>query len=190
MTSNNSKPYQSLLIRAAGFRTPETLLTTDVQAVSEFAASHARIIYKSISGVRSIVRHLDVGDADRLSDVRWCPTQFQEYVPGTDYRVHVISTDTFVSRVISSAVDYRYASRDGARTSIVPGELNSEVVERCVSLTHSLGLVAAGIDLRVTDGGEVYCFEVNPSPGFTYYEQATGQPIAAAIAELLAVPRK
>ena len=28
-------------------------------------------------------------------------------------------------------------------------------------------------------------FEVNPSPGFTYYETNTGQPIAAAIASLL-----
>jgi len=26
---------------------------------------------------------------------------------------------------------------------------------------------------------------VNPSPAFTYYQQATGQPIAAAIARLL-----
>ena len=44
----------------------------------------------------------------------------------------------------------------------------------------------AGIDLRLTDDGRWFCFEVNPSPGFTYYEQATGQPIARSIARLLA----
>ena len=43
----------------------------------------------------------------------------------------------------------------------------------------------AALDLRRTPDGEWYCFEVNPSPGFTYYESNTGQPIAAAIAGLL-----
>ena len=32
----------------------------------------------------------------------------------------------------------------------------------------------------------VHCFEVNPAPGFSYYQQATGQPISSAIAILLA----
>jgi glutathione synthase/RimK-type ligase-like ATP-grasp enzyme len=47
-------------------------------------------------------------------------------------------------------------------------------------------LPVAGIDLRRTPEGEWYCFEVNPSPAFTYYESRTGQPIGRAIAKLLA----
>jgi hypothetical protein len=31
----------------------------------------------------------------------------------------------------------------------------------------------------------VYCFEVNPSPGFSYYEANAGQPISTAVAEYL-----
>ena len=42
------------------------------------------------------------------------------------------------------------------------------------------------MDLRSTPDGAWYCFEVNPSPGFTYYQEETGQPIADAIARLLA----
>jgi len=53
-------------------------------------------------------------------------------------------------------------------------------------LAASLDLVVAGIDLRRTPDGEWYCFEVNPSPAFSYYESATHQPISAAIAALLA----
>jgi hypothetical protein len=49
-------------------------------------------------------------------------------------------------------------------------------------------LLAAGVDLRRTVDGRWYCFEVNPSPGFTYYQDATGQPLAEAMAELLAEP--
>jgi len=48
-----------------------------------------------------------------------------------------------------------------------------------------MSLVLAGNDLRRTPDGQWFCFEVNPSPGFTYYEQATGQPIADAIASIL-----
>jgi hypothetical protein len=49
-----------------------------------------------------------------------------------------------------------------------------------------MDLPLAGIDLRRSRvDGEWYCFEVNPSPGFSYYEEATGLPIGAAIARLL-----
>ena len=49
----------------------------------------------------------------------------------------------------------------------------------------SLGLVLSGIDLRRTPDGEYYCFEINPSPGFIFYERMTGQPISEAVAHLL-----
>jgi glutathione synthase/RimK-type ligase-like ATP-grasp enzyme len=42
-----------------------------------------------------------------------------------------------------------------------------------------------GVDLRETPEGEYYCFEVNPSPGFIYYEKNSRQPISAALADLL-----
>lgn len=40
---------------------------------------------------------------------------------------------------------------------------------------------------RRTPEGDWYCFEVNPSPAFTYYESRSGQPIGNAVARLLAV---
>jgi len=39
--------------------------------------------------------------------------------------------------------------------------------------------------LRHAPNGAWYCLEVNPSPGFTYFEAVTGQPISTAVAELL-----
>src|SRR3712207_6946688 len=46
--------------------------------VIEFRRQHGRIIFKSMSGVRSIVRLFDDEDEARLGSIRWCPTQFQE----------------------------------------------------------------------------------------------------------------
>jgi glutathione synthase/RimK-type ligase-like ATP-grasp enzyme len=186
MATNGSKPYQSAIIAAHGFAVPETLITTDTDAVDAFAARHGQVIYKSISGVRSIVKRLRREDADRLADIEWCPTQFQQYVPGRDYRVHVVGDATFVAEVISDADDYRYAVHEGEDVIVQASKIPIFVENRCRALAASLGLAVAGIDLRLTPQGEWYCFEANPSPAFTYYTWATNQPIAQAIAQILA----
>jgi glutathione synthase/RimK-type ligase-like ATP-grasp enzyme len=186
MATNGSKPYQASIIAAHGFAVPDTLITTDTEAVEAFAARHGEVIYKSISGIRSIVQRLRPRDADRLADIAWCPTQFQQYIPGRDYRIHVVGDDTFAAEIVSEADDYRYAARDGEATTVEASRIPAFLDDRCRALAATLGLVVAGIDLRLTPQGEWYCFEVNPSPAFTYYAAATGQPIAQAIAALLA----
>mgnify|MGYP006184765043 CR=1 FL=1 len=55
MGSNSSKPFQAQLIRQYGFAVPETLITNNPEHVLAFRDKHKRIVYKSISGVRSIV---------------------------------------------------------------------------------------------------------------------------------------
>jgi hypothetical protein len=185
MAQNGSKPHQSEQIRSFGFEVPETLVTTDPQAVRDFWAHHGSIVYKSISGVRSIVARLGPQHADRIDDVVWCPTQFQHYVCGTDYRVHVIGEELFCHQVTSEADDYRYASRQGVSVNMRPSALPPEWANRCRSLTAAMGLAVAGIDLRRTPEGAWYCFEVNPSPAFTYFDDAADQPIARAVARLL-----
>jgi glutathione synthase/RimK-type ligase-like ATP-grasp enzyme len=55
-----------------------------------------------------------------------------------------------------------------------------------VRLAKTLGLPFTGIDLKITAQSCVYCFEVNPSPAFSYYEELTGQPISQALALYLA----
>ena len=186
MATNGSKPYQSAIIAAHRFKVPDTLITTDKDAVDAFAGRHGEVIYKSISGVRSIVKRLRREDADRLENLEWCPTQFQQYVPGRDFRVHVVGDAIFAAEIVSEADDYRYAARDGEDVKVQPSKVPSFIEDRCRTLAASLGLLLAGIDLRLTPGGDWYCFEVNPSPAFTYYTSATGQPIAQAIARMLA----
>ena len=185
MVSNNSKTFQSQLIRDH-FLVPETLVTTDPDAARGFWQRHRQVVYKSVSGQRSIVARLSEGHVERLDDVRWCPTQLQEHVAGRDYRVHVVDRQVFATEVLSGADDYRYASRQGAECELRAFDLPCEVADRSVALAHALALPLAGIDLRRTPDGRWYCFEVNPSPCFSYYEHHTGQPMTAAVAALLA----
>jgi glutathione synthase/RimK-type ligase-like ATP-grasp enzyme len=185
MAANNSKPYQAAWIRRLGFEIPETLVTTDPDAVLEFWREHRELIYKSVSGTRSIVSRLTSLHRERIEKVTSCPTQFQQYISGVDYRVHVVGEDVFASRIISQADDYRYASRQGMGVEVQPCELPKEIADRCVSLAAAMTLPVAGVDLRCTADGRWYCFEVNPSPAFSYYQEKTGQPIAESIARLL-----
>ena len=66
MAGNGSKPYQAVQARAVGFATPDTLITTSVDAARDFASGHGEVIYKSTSGVRSVVAVLDVADNDSV----------------------------------------------------------------------------------------------------------------------------
>lgn len=178
--TNNSKPYQMALIRETGFSVPETLISNDALAVRAFLAEHPDAVYKSISGVRSIVRAVDERHRDFLDDVQWCPTLFQRVVRGVNYRAHVLGGDVLAVRIESDRLDYRYGP-----STITIAELPVDVADRCRRLTASLGLHFSGIDLIRTPHDEWYCLEVNPSPAFSYFELGSGQRIGAALARFM-----
>jgi glutathione synthase/RimK-type ligase-like ATP-grasp enzyme len=181
MTANASKPFQLRWIERHGFDVPDTLITTNIDALQAFKRRHGTIIYKSISGVRSIVSRL--GEDGDLTNLRHCPTQFQQYVPGVDVRVHVVGGAVFACEITCSADDYRYAK--GSVPSVRAVSLPIDVETRSRGMAVEMGLMAAGIDFRRTPDGLWYCLEVNPSPGFSYFAALTSQPIADALAGLL-----
>jgi glutathione synthase/RimK-type ligase-like ATP-grasp enzyme len=184
--SNNSKPYQALLVRRAGLLSPPTVVTNDPDVAHAFIDEHdGNVIYKSLSGIRSIVRRMRPEMMDRLPFLRYGPAQFQAYIEGTNVRVHTVGDSVFATRVFTDAVDYRYARREGGTVEMEPAVLPPDVSAACLHMARSLGLELTGIDLKETPEGDFYCFEINPSPAFLYYERHTGQPISAAVADLL-----
>lgn len=180
--SNASKPYQISLIGEYGFAVPYTVVTNSPRRAREFyESSPYGVIFKSISYHRSIVKKMEPGDLERLETLRVCPVQLQGYVDGFDVRVHVVGDQVFASRIESGESDYRYDKS----SEITPFELPDALVEQCLALSRALNLPLAGLDLRITPEDEVCCFEVNPSPAFSWYEDRTGQPITEAVVELL-----
>jgi glutathione synthase/RimK-type ligase-like ATP-grasp enzyme len=186
MAAGASKPFQARLVRRAGFRTPETVLTNDRDAAERFWREQGRVVFKSTSGVRSTVRCLEPHDLEHLADIETCPVQFQAYVPGTDYRVHTVGSRAYAVRIDSDAVDYRYPPQGSTAPAVNSVHLPQSVEQRCLQLARAHGLVVSGIDLRRTPAGEWYCFEINPSPAFAYFD-SDGE-VAAAVARLLASP--
>jgi hypothetical protein len=185
MQANASKPFQIQLIAEHEFLVPETLVTNDETEVRAFWKEHGRIVFKSTSGVRSIVQEMDDAAAARLCRLAALPTQFQQWIPGVDIRVHVVGTHTFAAQIEGSVTDYRYAARAGKEVSLTATEIPSTVAARCVELSTAMDLPLAGIDLRRRPDGEYVCFEVNPMPAYTYFQSHTGLPISHQLAHLL-----
>jgi glutathione synthase/RimK-type ligase-like ATP-grasp enzyme len=184
--SDRSKPFQALQIRECGFRIPETLVTNDPAAATRFYEEYdGKVIFKSISGVKSIVRRLGPEYLERLPLLRNGPTQFQAFIAGDDIRVHVVGDQCFATRIRCASVDYRFAWQEGISLKMEPTVLSTEVMSRCLVLCQKHGLMLAGIDLKESPLGEFYCFEVNAAPMFSFYERATRQPISAALGEFL-----
>lgn len=183
MAANNSKPFQLEQIRRNGWSVPDTLITTDPEMAQIFWERHGEVIYKSVSGIRSQVSRLRPEHRERFADIGSCPTQFQRYIRGRDHRVHVVGDEVFACEICCEADDYRYPGDRGVemRACLLPRDIE----DRCRETARAAGLPFSGIDLRRTPEGEWYCFEVNPSPGFTYYESQTGLPIAQSVARLL-----
>lgn len=185
MQANASKPLQAQWIGEAGFLVPPTLVTSDEAEVRAFQKTHGRVVFKSISGIRSIVTELDDTWLSRMHRLAQLPTQFQAYVPGVDVRVHVVGQQALAAEITSTATDYRYAQRSGTTAQVVATTLPPAIAARCIAMSHAMGLPLSGIDLRLRPDGEYVCFEVNPMPAFSYFEAESGLPIAAALAGLL-----
>jgi hypothetical protein len=186
MASNVSKPFQSQLIQRAGFLVPSTLVTNVAADLHAFHRRHGRVIFKSISSVRSIVHEWLPGDAAALGRLSSLPTQFQAFIPGDNVRVHVVGEEVFATRITSDTVDYRYARDEGNSAQMSATTLPPDILRRCLSLAKSLRLPLAGIDLKETPEGAWYCFEVNPSPAYSYFQESSGQAISDALVEYLA----
>jgi len=188
--TNMSKPYQQRLIAQYGFQVPRTLVTMIPEEARMFYDEcQGRVIYKSISAERSIVKPFTPEDFSRLEQIRYCPVQLQEMIPGTDLRIHTVGGRLFATEVLSDGADYRYAERENKQRTMRAVELEPGLQIRCLNLAKELGLSLSGIDLRRTPDGSYYCFEVNTSPGFTFFENYTGQRIGDALADLLCAGR-
>jgi len=176
--TNQSKLFQAMAIRQFGLKVPESLVSNDAEEIERFAAVHERVIYKSMSSVRSVVEELNLQSLSALGAMG--PALFQQRIVGRNVRVHVVGEETVACAIESDATDYRYG-----KARMTPHVLPDEVASRCVNVTRGLGMVLSGIDLIAIADDEYYCLEVNPSPAFSAFQTASSRSIADLVADKL-----
>ena len=63
---------------------------------------------------------------------------------------------------------------------MIAEELPTDIADKCKMLNTVLGLHFSGIDLMLTPDNKWYCFEVNTSPAYSYFQLNTGLQISKA----------
>lgn len=189
------KAFQLRVAADVGLRTPHTLITSDPERARSFVEAHGlgRTIFKTFSCTHTVWRETRLVGDDELSafdSIRIAPVIFQEYVPAeVDLRITVIGRRFFPAAIHSQDTDYPVDFRMSlgqAKTEPVP--LPTNVERALLELMNRLGLLYGAIDMRRTPAGDYVFLELNTAGEFLFIEERTGQPIASALAELLARP--
>jgi hypothetical protein len=187
------KVYQLKVAREAGLETPATLITNSPDDARTFVNRYGpeRTIYKAFTATEHewretrVLRHDEVA---LLDNVRFAPVIFQELVPAeVDLRVTVVGEEIFPAAIYSQEMSYKVDYRMELNKVRIEAFRLPEGVNRGLRvLMDRLGLVYGAIDMRLTPDGRCVFLEINPAGQWLFVERCTGQPIALALARILA----
>jgi ATP-grasp ribosomal peptide maturase len=185
------KPLQLAVAAAVGLAPPPTLLTNDPDEVRAFAKEHGPLIYKPLcSGGLSDHRMIYASTVapDTVDDgVRLTAHLFQPEIPKDhELRVTLVDGRAFAARIDAASDDARRDWRaDYTSLSYTAAELPGAVLDKLRAYAQRLRLRFLAADMIVTPAGDHVFLEANPNGQWAWIEDATGLPIAAAIADAL-----
>lgn len=182
------KLSQQHLFQQLGVTFPDTIITSDPQAVRAFYDRHrGQVIYKPcwMGAFASRMSESDL-TAERLDTLTVSPVTFQAFVPGCDLFALVIGDAIFAARIETEEMLLDF--RTGQNNRYLPITLPEDISRQCFAMTRQIGSRFAVIDLRYTPEGEFVFLEVNPSPACMHFQQGTGFPITEHLARLLMSP--
>lgn len=186
------KVYQLRTAQEAGFKIPDTCITSSPADAAEFIKKHGsgNIIYKAFAGTERDWREtrlLKENEVDLIDSVKYAPVIFQEFIPGgVDLRITVIGDEIYTGAIYSEHASYKVDFRmvmDEAE--IKPFELPDEIKALLLDYMKRLDLVYGAIDMRLTPDGEYIFLEINPSGQWLFVELGTGLPITDALVRLM-----
>ncbi|HEV3000643.1 MAG TPA: hypothetical protein VGW75_07880 [Solirubrobacteraceae bacterium] len=182
---NSSKPLHEHLLAAAGLRVPPSVTSSDGERLRAFADAEPAVV-KAVSGVRAHARRVRPEEFDGFDPLAG-PVHLQRLVEGHDARVHVVGDEVHGLEIRATGLDYR---RDMADAAFAPWPVPDELARTLVAATRDLGLAFAGWDFKLAPGGEAWCLEANPMPGYDPYDRRLGSAITGALLRLMTGDRE
>jgi hypothetical protein len=186
----HSKPLQLCAARAVGLEIPETLISSNPRDVEDFVGTRCGVVYKTLTVSPDVwreTRRLGAAEHAALATVRYAPVIFQEEVQAdVDVRVTVVGPSLFAAAIELPEEGYEIDYRMNRNARIVRPDLPHACELQIQDLMQRLGLIYGAIDMRRTADGRHIFLEVNPVGEWLFVEEATSQPMTAAMASLLA----
>ncbi|MQY05718.1 ATP-grasp ribosomal peptide maturase [Actinomadura macrotermitis] len=185
------KPAQLTAAADLGFTVPPTLVTNDLAEARAFAAEQGPVVYKPLratsyrqDGRPRTVWVAEVDSADLDESVAGTAHLFQAKVEAIGHlRVTAIGDQVFCTRIdAGDLVDWRYDYDALTCTTTRPPPGLSELV---TAYLKRFGLVFGAFDFALDPGGRAVFLECNPNGQWAWLEDETGQPMTAALADLL-----
>ena len=206
ITRASDKPLQLLVAQELGFEVPDTLFTSDSAAAEAFVGRHGSCI------VKPVVPLIEKAGSNRqkslystkitsetlpdLRSLRQSPLIFQQAISAAyDVRVTVVGDRAFAARIeyrgkAEGVRDWRLGHYEGELTIEPDRAFPKDVEQKCIEHVRRLNLNYGAIDLVVDSDGVYWFLENNPNGQWAFVEQATGQPIGKALAEMLEMGTK
>lgn len=189
------KPVQLRQAVECGLRIPRTLVTNDPETARSFVVDVRDAICKPFGGTgitdNDGFRHVFTTRVTvaQCADPNISRTMhlFQEWVPKEyEVRLTVVDGNFFAARIDSESeaahIDWRSDYDSISYTTI---ETPTEIQLRVSGLLRSLRLRFAALDFVVDPDGQWWFLECNPNGQWAWIEDATGMPIASALADAL-----
>lgn len=184
--SNASKLKQLMELREYGFKIPQSFIFGRPAEARKLIKPDGRWVSKGCSGTRTVVQVVDDLLYSKLDFLRTAPSQFQQRVEGDDVRVHVVGHQALALRIKTNAVDYRYAAKNGFESEYEVIETPEEIKIKCLDYARHQQLLFAGFDFKVDKiSGDWYVLEVNPMPGYDFFDDKMDGSISHALGDLL-----
>jgi hypothetical protein len=187
---------QMAVANRCGLLPPPSLITSDCGAARRFikecdtGAVYKTIMHKIISdaGGVKLIYTTPVNPASLDDRISLAPHLFQQNVSKAfDARVVVTSAGACLGVAIhSSDPDAKQDWRTRYDTLMYQKvDVPTDVATGCVGCLAELGIELGVFDFSVDDAGAWWFLEVNPAGRWAWLQEATGLPIAEAIADLL-----
>jgi ATP-grasp ribosomal peptide maturase len=188
------KPAQLAVAIDAGFDVPRTLVTNDPAEAREFTSRQPTVYkplhvgeYQTADGQPASIWVREISAEDLDDSVTTTMHLFQARIDKqADLRATVIGERVFCVRIDTAdrgCLDWRYDYDKLAYTVV---DLPEGILTSMRTYLKRFGLVFGCFDFALTPGGDAVFLECNANGQWAWLEDETGQPMAAAMADLLA----
>lgn len=198
----SNKFLQLEVARQLGFDIPETLITGSAESADSFTAAYSPAITKrlaatlpTLQGRQTVFMTTRITDDHRpdFQNLALAPAMFQSAVDVKhDIRVTVVGDQAFPAYIVSEeryapqpVRDARFGQLNGSLEITAAPDFPKYIAELCIAHTKAMGLTFGALDIIEDVEGKFWFIENNAGGQWAYVEQATGQPIGRAIANLL-----